>query len=748
MRIARHLPLIHLLVASCLLSTAYATDYIIGIDLSGSMKQPLDSSQAPSPQRIQRVKERLAEFIQKQPKGVEIEFIAFNNPFDQGRVPGPVATFELDSASDRQAATQWIQRLNVPGNAGTALWDSFGYALERVKAIRSKNPHSWTNVIFYTDGVDENSVRYKHPDQLRDAYRDLLVDLRMMPQLVLMGSIKNPSLAEKRKGHTRDSEDYIDSVDDSSFEVPLPPVIVFEPDPILVGQPVSFFENSANPFRSYKWSLDGKTVTDGAEKRFRYTFTKEGNYLVRVEAERMRGGISVTTRAIQVIPNRLSAEIINPGLVITGQPCNISSRAVGKDPKYVWKVDGKTVGTEQDLKAYTFTKPGPKQVRLEVTDAFGKNESAEMTLTVRSEKLSAEIIEPGQLIAGQPCNIASRAIGEDLRYAWKVDGKAVGTEQDLKAYTFKDPGAKVVRLEITDALRKTESAEITVTVVAPPPEPDPPVAKIRAPEGTHKANDTIEFVDESTGLIKSWSWDFNGEFTKTDKNPEVKFGTAGAKKIILTVTGPGGTDKAETTIKVLPQYNAPTLKLKKVKTSGTIPFTTELSAEAEGDYAKIIWTLPDGSTKEGESLSYEVSTAGDGNVTVKVIPKDPAHETPSESITISAKEPTPAWVWWLIAAVPIVILLAVLLAKMKPKPVYGRLSWISEGGDGSQFLKGTEVDLASDLEIEGWEPEKTYLLRNKGGMKLYADGQEIQSLQGQDTFELEGVEFTYETQVV
>jgi hypothetical protein len=74
--------------------------------------------------------------------------------------------------------------------------------------------------------------------------------------------------------------------------------------------------------------------------------------------------------------------------------------------------------------------------------------------------------------------------------------------------------------------------------------PDPPVAGFNW-SGPITGNPIwdAQFTDTSTGTITGWSWDFgDGIGTSTDQNPIYTYATSGPWTVVLTVTGPGGSD--------------------------------------------------------------------------------------------------------------------------------------------------------------------------------------------------------------
>jgi PKD repeat protein len=53
---------------------------------------------------------------------------------------------------------------------------------------------------------------------------------------------------------------------------------------------------------------------------------------------------------------------------------------------------------------------------------------------------------------------------------------------------------------------------------------------------------SVNFTDQSTGDITSWSWDFGDGATSTEQNPSHTYTDLETYTVRLTVTGPGGSD--------------------------------------------------------------------------------------------------------------------------------------------------------------------------------------------------------------
>jgi len=71
----------------------------------------------------------------------------------------------------------------------------------------------------------------------------------------------------------------------------------------------------------------------------------------------------------------------------------------------------------------------------------------------------------------------------------------------------------------------------------------PPVAAFSAIPTTGDAPLEVDFTDQSTGDITSWSWSFGDGTTSNLQNPTHTYPNAGSYTVSLSVTGPGGGDE-------------------------------------------------------------------------------------------------------------------------------------------------------------------------------------------------------------
>ncbi len=126
---------------------------------------------------------------------------------------------------------------------------------------------------------------------------------------------------------------------------------------------------------------------------------------------------------------------------------------------------------------------------------------------------------------------------------------------------------------------------------------------------------TVNFSDESSGDIDSWSWDFGDGATSTEQNPTHEYSSSGTYTVELTVTGPGGSD-TETKSDYITVYEPITADFSGSPTSGEAPLTVSFSDESTGDVSAWEWDFGDGATSTEQNPTHEYSSAGTYTVTL------------------------------------------------------------------------------------------------------------------------------------
>jgi PGF-CTERM protein len=135
----------------------------------------------------------------------------------------------------------------------------------------------------------------------------------------------------------------------------------------------------------------------------------------------------------------------------------------GTVESYEWTVDGESVSGAREF-TYTFTASGDHDVTLTVTDDDGGSTTASRTIAVNAPP-SVEI-DPADTRAGEEVTVEADATDPDgsiARYEWRVDGEAASTADTLN-YTFSDPGAHQITVEVEDDYGATAVTTATINV--------------------------------------------------------------------------------------------------------------------------------------------------------------------------------------------------------------------------------------------------------------------------------------------
>jgi len=155
--------------------------------------------------------------------------------------------------------------------------------------------------------------------------------------------------------------------------------------------------------------------------------------------------------------------------------------------------------------------------------------------------------------------------------------------------------------------------------------PKLPTADFKADVTGGNAPLSVNFTDQSTGNISSYSWDFDndGNVDSTEQNPVHIYNAAGNYTVNLTVANADGSDsevKTEYIVVSEPLPGAPVANFTATPTSGTVPLTVNFKDQSTGTVSSYAWDFNnDGNIDSTEqSPSYTYGTAGTYTVNLTV----------------------------------------------------------------------------------------------------------------------------------
>jgi PKD repeat protein len=223
-------------------------------------------------------------------------------------------------------------------------------------------------------------------------------------------------------------------------------------------------------------------------------------------------------------------------------------------------------------------------------------------------------------------NFTDQSTGSISSYSWDFDndGTVDSTEQN-PIHIYNAAGNYTVNLTVSNA-DGSDSEVKTDYIVVSESLPGAPVADFAATPTSGTAPLTVNFTDQSTGNISSYSWDFDNDGTvdSTEQNPVHIYNAAGNYTVNLTVSNADGSDSEVKTDYIVvsePLPEAPVANFTAIPTSGTAPFTVNFTDQSTGAVSSYAWDFNnDGNVDSSEqNPSYTYSTAGTYTVNLTVI---------------------------------------------------------------------------------------------------------------------------------
>lgn len=524
-----------------------AGDVVIVVDTSGSMLERV--SKASRAVRIQTVQESLARYVAEMELGTRLYLLSFSTGI------GSEQELILRSEADRAAASAWVGRLRGRVNASgtTHLWASLRKALQVATAYSGQNPDETVKVRVLTDGMD-NDPKYrgvKPAQALTNLVREfpLLNDRSIRANLVLLGDL------EMEMG----SKNPLPGVWVSSrptWTGLFPPSIQWTPAMVRVGDEVRFSYRSETSYAFADWWIDGQPVSRAATATHR--FATAGDHQVRLKVTTTEGeGDDFVTETVPVIevekPQPLAPQIsFVPSVPAPGEVVRLAGRANGANVSFEWFVDRQVLATGSEAD-WTPEREGNYEVRLVAKAPVDRIEETMRTISVVEPPIQVSFTAISSAASGQAVQFVNETEGRVADWRWDFgDGITSDERNPSHAFTNRTGADRVFSVVLAGTspsgkVFRSPAHNLTVTpeITIPPPR-----AAFRILQESFQAGVSVAFVDESSGRIDEYRWDFGGEETSAEKNPTMTFHGPGEKAVRLTVTGPGGTDTTVRTVSV------------------------------------------------------------------------------------------------------------------------------------------------------------------------------------------------------
>ncbi|MBI5669851.1 MAG: PKD domain-containing protein [Chloroflexi bacterium] len=290
------------------------------------------------------------------------------------------------------------------------------------------------------------------------------------------------------------------------------------------------------------------------------------------------------------------------------------NQSSGQISSYSWNFgDG---GTSPDPNpTYTFRSPGVFNVTLTVTGPGGSS-NVSRQINVQGASAPVAAFTQDRVSGPSPLTVkfTNQSTGQITTYNWNFGDGTQSAEQS-PTHQFTTVGTYNVILTVSGP---GGSSSVTRKITVEDPVIPPPVAAFRTDKSSGDAPLAVQFINQSTGQMQSFNWDFGDGTTSTDANPAHTYNNPGTYTARLTVVGPGGQNTAQQIITVTQKPNAPVAGFVATPTSGNAPLTVQFTNQSTGQITSYRWDFGDGTQSDTQNPSHTYATPGTYTVTLTV----------------------------------------------------------------------------------------------------------------------------------
>ena len=302
-----------------------------------------------------------------------------------------------------------------------------------------------------------------------------------------------------------------------------------------------FTNLTTGDYDTLAWDFgDGATSVEANPS---HVYTAAGTYTVSLTASG-DGGTDVETKTayITVYTPIVADFTYAPASGIAPLEVQFTNASTGDYDTLVWDFGDGSSSTETNP-THVFASGGTYAVTLTASGLGGEDiqtHTVEVYTAVNAD-FSADVTSG---IAPLTLQFMDLSTGDYDTWLWDFgDGSSSAIMNPTHLYS--NPGIYTVTLTVAgDGGSDTETKINYITIYTPVS------ADFSADVTSGIAPLTVQFTDLSTGDYDTLAWDFGDGNTSNGQNPVHVFDLPGDYAVVLTVSGPGGTDAAELTIQV------------------------------------------------------------------------------------------------------------------------------------------------------------------------------------------------------
>lgn len=412
-----------------------------------------------------------------------------------------------------------------------------------------------------------------------------------------------------------------------------PPIVVAEAaaEPDFFGcAPLTVnFVNSSLNATDYFWDFNDNGATSIQENPI-YTYTQTGFYQVMLVADDPDAcNLSDTTFvSVQVVnPLTFNADFTSE---VDCETLSASFTPSLTGPvSYQWSFGDGNFST-QTTPTHTYDAPGFYSITLTTNSTLSNcpaTATAVQTIEIK------DVVEAGvtadDLFGCIPfeANFIQNSFNASS-FEWDLGDGNIINDQNTVSATYPDPGIYTVTLTAFNPescnleSTTTFSVEALDTIIASnftfvlPGECDPP---------------TVQF-NTNYGQFTSYEWIFDDVGSSTEANPLYTFNDYGEHTISLIVSTPCAPPDTSVQTLFMPFPNIVTGEIVATPDNGCVPHT--ISLEAIGNAIEYQWDMGDGTTLNGQSVSYVYDAPGLYNIVLEAIDESTCNQVATDTTTV------------------------------------------------------------------------------------------------------------------
>lgn len=422
---------------------------------------------------------------------------------------------------------------------------------------------------------------------------------------------------------------YLDNVSLTQIIPEQPPQAGFTADPVSGFRPldVQFSNQSSGNISGYHWSFgDGQSSTDSDPL---HTYDTVGDYDVTLTVTGPGGSDAVTEMALISVNERPPEAAFGSNTREGFRPLTVQffDSTSGIVDSWLWAFGDDSGSTEQNP-IHQYDTTGVFDVTLIVSGPGGADTLRKESMIRVNEAPPVARFEATPQKGNRPLTVefADSSSGLIDSWSWNFGDGNVSTEQH-PTHVYSEADTFTVSLRVSGPGGSDSLAQNDLIIV----KEVGPVAEFAADTTLGILPLSVQFVDQSTGPIDSWLWEFGDDSSSTEQNPLHMYQRADTFAVKLSVSGPGGNDVRIRENYIIVNHPQPVADFSADTTSGYFPLQVTFEDLSQGPVTSWNWEFGDGESSTEQHPVHIYENPGLYNVNLVVTGPGGADSTAKEN---------------------------------------------------------------------------------------------------------------------